>query len=191
MHHDLVLEGYGVRLEPLAPRHAAALFALIDAGLWSWMTSPAPEGVQDMASFVEASIERAATVAFAVADAATGEIRGSTSYYDLAPDQGRVEVGSTFYGRRFWGGPTNPACKMLLLGHAFDQMGLYRVALRCDARNIRSAAAIQRLGALPEGVLRGHRVAADGSRGDTAYYSVLAPEWPQVRSGLEQRLPPT
>lgn len=188
MRHESVLEGYGVRLEPLASRHAPALLALVDADLWRGMTSPLPDGPEAMISLVEDAIGRAATIAFAVCDAVTGEVRGSTSFYDLDVQQGRVEVGSTYYGRRFWGGATNPACKMLLFRHAFDEMGLFRVALRCDARNTRSTSAIRRLGAVPEGVLRGHRVASDGSRGDTAYFSVLAPEWPQVRRDLEDRL---
>lgn len=188
MRHDLVLEGYGVRLEPLAERHAPELSALIDASLWAWMTSPLPEGVEAMAAMIEEAAERPGTVAFAVAGADTGEVRGSTSFYDLAPGQGRVEIGSTYYGRRFWGGRTNPAAKMLLLRHAFEVWNLYRVALRCDARNLRSATAIRRLGASPEGVLRGHRVAADGSRGDTAYFSVIAPEWPEVKRNLTERL---
>lgn len=105
----------------------------------------------------------------------------------MTPAQQRCEIGHTFYGRHWWGGATNPACKLLLLTHAFEDWGMYRVALRCDARNARSLAAMRRLGAVPEGVLRGHRVAADGSRGDTAYLSVLAPEWPAVRDGLLRR----
>lgn len=188
MRHEVVLEGHGVRLEPLAEHHAAELVSLLDAELWSWMTTPMPGDVETMVSFIQETVERPGTIAFAVTDARTGQLRGSTSFYDLAPSQGRVEVGSTYYGRRYWGGRTNPACKLLLLGHAFDQLGLYRVALRCDARNTRSGAAIRRLGAVPEGVLRGHRVAADGTRGDTAYFSVLAPEWPHVRQGLAHRL---
>ncbi len=188
MRHDVTLEGFGVRLEPLARRHVPDLFALVDAGIWAGMTSPVPDAVEVMGAVVEAAVDRPGTVAFAVVDAGTGEVRGSTSFYDLVPEQGRVEVGFTYYGRRFWGGRTNPACKMLLFRHAFEEWGLYRVALRCDSRNARSAAAIQRLGAVPEGVLRGHRVAADGSRGDTAYFSVLAPEWPEVRRKLVERL---
>ncbi len=105
------------------------------------------------------------------------------------PSQGRVELGSTFYAREWWGGTTNPACKYLLLRHAFEDLGVARVALRADARNSRSLGAIRRLGAVPEGVLRSHRVAPDGSRQDTAYFSVLRDEWPTVRDGLLARLP--
>ena len=117
-----------------------------------------------------------------------GTVRGSTRFYDLAPGPRRVEVGTTFYGRAWWGGVTNPACKLLLLTHAFEVWGMRRVALRADARNARSCAAIERLGARPEGVLRKHRVAADGTVGDTAYFSVVDDEWPEVRAGLQRRL---
>ncbi|HEY3548743.1 MAG TPA: GNAT family protein [Propionicimonas sp.] len=115
-------------------------------------------------------------------------LRGTTSFYDVAPDQLRLEVGHTYYGRQWWGGPTNPACKLALLTHAFEVWGMYRVALRADSRNSRSIGAMRRLGAVSEGVLRGHRAAADGTRADTAYFSVLAPEWPAVRDGLLRRL---
>jgi len=129
-----------------------------------------------------------APLAFAVLDAATGEVRGSTSFYDWEPRMARVEIGHTYYARRWWGTSNNPACKLLMLRHAFETWGCVRVALRADARNARSIAAITRLGATPEGVLRSHRVAPDGSRGDTAYFSILADEWPAVRDGLLARL---
>ena len=102
----------------------------------------------------------------------------------------RVEIGHTFYGRRFWGGDTNPHTKLLMLAHAFDTWSCERVALRCDADNARSAAAIQRLGARPEGVLRAHRRRHDGTVADTAYFSVVRAEWPEVRAGLLARVEP-
>jgi RimJ/RimL family protein N-acetyltransferase len=117
-----------------------------------------------------------------------GEVRGSTRFYELSTGQRRVEIGSTFYGRDWWAGVTNPACKLMLLRHAFEELGLRRVALRCDARNTRSRAAILKLGAREEGRLRAHRVAPDGSVGDTLYFSILSDEWPGVRDGLEARL---
>ncbi|AEG43129.1 GNAT family N-acetyltransferase [Isoptericola variabilis] len=188
MIHDLVLATHGVRLEPLAPEHAPALLALVDPDLWFGMTSPVPTSVADVEAWVDAARRADGTLAFAVVGEDDGEVRGSTRFYDLVPAQGRVEIGTTFYGRAWWGGVTNPACKLLLFRHAFETWGLRRVALRADARNTRSCAAIRRLGATPEGVLRRHRVAADGSVGDTAYFSVVDDEWPDVRAGLEQRL---
>ncbi len=186
--HDLVLAGYGVQLVPRALEHSAALLALVDAPMWAGMTTPPPRSVDDVAAATLAALERPGHVAFTVLGADDGEVRGTTSFYDVEPGQERCEIGHTYYGRAWWGGRTNPACKYLLLAHAFDAWGMYRVALRADARNSRSIAAIRKLGATAEGVLRGHRVSADGSRGDTAYFSVLAPEWPRVRDGLLARL---
>lgn len=99
-----------------------------------------------------------------------------------------MEIGWTWYGRRFWGGRTNPATKLLTLAHAFDTLGLNRVAFRCDTRIVWSAHSILRLGANPEGVLRAHRIAADGSIAGSAYFSILRAERPTVRSDLQLRL---
>jgi RimJ/RimL family protein N-acetyltransferase len=186
--HDVRLAGDGVRLDPLEVADAAALWPLTDDALWAGMVTPRPASVEAYADHVEAQLANPTTLAFTVRGADDGEVRGTTTLYDLVPAQGRVEIGSTWYARAFWGGRTNPATKLLLLGHAFDTLGLNRVALRCDARNLRSAAAIRRLGAVPEGVLRSHRVAADGTVGDTAYFSIVRAEWPAVRAGLEARL---
>jgi N-acetyltransferase len=189
--HSVVLATHGVRLEPLDPRHAAGLHDIVDDDLWAGMTSPRPESVGAWEDYVAAARATDGRLAFAVVTDGgpdDGAVRGSTSLYDLVPAQRRVEIGSTFYGRDWWGGVTNPACKLLLLRHAFDAWGFQRVALRADARNARSCAAIRRLGARPEGVLRKHRVAADGSVGDTAYFSIVDDVWPAVRDGLEARL---
>lgn len=186
--HDIVLETHGVRLEPLATRHAEALAALVDDESWAGMTQPLPGTPELMATYVEAALAAPDQVPFAVVGASDGVVRGSTRLYDLAPAQRRVEIGATFYGRDWWGGATNPACKYLLLRHAFAELGLQRVALRGDSRNTRSLAAMRRLGATQEGVLRAHRVAPDGSTGDTVYFSILADEWPAVREGLLARL---
>jgi len=187
--HDLTLSGHGITLRPLAAADAPALLALVDAASWQGFTSAPPADEPAMRSWVEASVAAPGKVVFAVVGDG-GELRGTTSFYDLVEDQGRVEIGSTLYGRAWWGSSTNPAAKLLLLAQAFDGWGLARVALRADARNTRSLAAIERLGAVREGVLRSHRVAGDGTRGDTVYFSVLAAEWPAVRAGLEARLVP-
>lgn len=195
MQHDTTLEGFGVRLVPLDESHAPALGALVDDGIWAGMSSRVPSGTDAMAGYVRDAVAAPGRLAFAVVGpgpdgASYGDdvVRGSTSLYEWVPSQGRVELGSTFYGREWWGGVTNPACKYLLLRHAFEDLGVARVALRADARNSRSIGAIRRLGAVPEGVLRSHRVAPDGSRQDTAYFSILLDEWPAVRDGLLARL---
>lgn len=187
MIHDLTLAAGDVRLVPLTAEHAPALLALVDDALWAGMTSPTPRTVDDVLAVVTDADAHPTRYAFGVLGP-DGAVRGSTSFYDVVLAQQRCEIGFTFYGRAWWGGATNPACKLALLSHAFDVWGVHRVALRADARNARSIAALRRLGARPEGVLRGHRVAADGSRGDTAYFSVLAPEWPTVRAALVVRL---
>jgi RimJ/RimL family protein N-acetyltransferase len=188
--HGLRLTAHGLRLEPLERRHAADLLPLIDADLWFGMVSPPPRTVADVEAMVDAALAADGTYAFVVVGP-EGEVRGSTRFYDHVPAQRRVEIGYSFYGRQWWGGPTNPASKLALLTHAFDVWEVQRVALRADARNVRSRAAIERLGARPEGVLRKHRVAADGSVGDTAYYGIVDDEWPDVRAALEGRLAAT
>ncbi|WP_372593886.1 GNAT family N-acetyltransferase [Actinotalea sp.] len=187
MHHDLELEAAGVRLVPLAVEHATAMLPLIDEVIWAGMVTPTPRSVQDVVSRVEAALAAPGTFAFTVLGP-DGEVRGWTSFYDVVPAQERCEIGSTWYARRWWGGVTNPACKLALMTQGFESWGMHRIGFRADARNDRSIAALTRLGAQPEGVLRGHRIAADGSRGDTAYFSVLADEWPRVRDGLRERL---
>jgi len=185
--HDLTLDAAGLRLVPLGAEHAPAMLPLIDDGMWAGMVTPTPRSEEDVLSRVEAALAAPGTFAFTVLGP-DGDVRGWTSFYDVVPAQGRCEIGSTWYARQWWGGVTNPACKLALMTHAFEEWQMHRVAFRADARNARSIAAISRLGAKAEGVLRGHRVAADGSRGDTAYFSVLADEWPRVRDGLRERL---
>ena len=187
MQHDLHLAAHDVRLEPLAHGHAPALAGLVDDRLWAGMTTALPDTVPAMEAYVDAALAAPDHLAFAVLGP-DGEVRGSTRFYELSALQRRVEIGSTFYGRDWWAGATNPACKLMLLRHAFEVLELRRVALRCDARNTRSRAAILKLGAQEEGRLRAHRIAPDGSEGDTLYFSILSDEWPGVREGLEARL---
>lgn len=186
--HTLDLVGHGIRLTPAHPDDAAEAWPLTDADLWRGMTTPWPDSVKAYAERIAQQQGTPGMLAFTVRDAATGAVRGSTTFYEHVPAQGRVEIGTTWYGREFQGGRTNPAAKMLLLTHAFEEWRVNRVALRCDARNDRSARAIERLGATREGRLRRHRIAADGSVGDTLYFSILRDEWPEVRRGLERRL---
>ncbi|WP_146843573.1 GNAT family N-acetyltransferase [Cellulomonas composti] len=187
MQHDLTLTGSGVRLVPVSAEHAAGLVAFVDDALWQGMTSPTPRDEADMLAFVDAARAMPGRYAFAVLDGA-GRVVGSSSYYDVDLRMGRLEIGHTFYDRAVWGTTVNPACKLALMEHAFDEWGVHRVAFRIDTRNARSVAAVTRLGAIREGVLRGHRLAADGSRGDSVYFSVLADEWPAARARLRERL---
>ena len=188
MRHALVLTAPGVVLVPLADAHAPALAALVDEAMWAGMSTPVPRTADDVLDLVATAHADPTRYAFAVVERGSGEVVGSTSLYDVTPAAARAEIGFTYYARRVWGTTVNPACKLALLSQAFDEWDLARVALRADSANSRSIGAILRLGATAEGVLRSHRVRPDGSRGDTAYFSVLADEWPQVRAGLRDRL---
>ncbi len=190
MHHERVLTGYGLSLIPLAPQHAEGLFDYVDASLWAGLAAPLPATAHELSALFTSRIADPSSLAFAVTDGRTGALLGTTALNDFDAGQGRVEVGGTFFGRQFWGSHINPASKHSLLRFAFDVLNVQRVAFRCDARNLRSAAAITRLGAKFEGVLRSHRSAPDGTRADSAVFSILQDEWPAVRHQLEHRLEP-
>ena len=177
-----------VRLEPLAPGHAPSLFATCaDPAVWRWLAVPLPTSVADLEALVAGALADPSRLAWAVV--VDGAAVGSTSYLDVDLSVGGLEVGWTWYSPSVWASSVNPTCKLLLLGHAFDELGAGRVTLKTDALNARSRGAILRLGATYDGTLRHHRLRQDGSVRDTAYYSVLAAEWPGVRDGLLARLP--
>ncbi len=190
MQHDIALTGHGLCLVPLSQRHAAGLFDFVDPQMWAGMAAARPLDADDLAVLFQERVDDPAVIPFAVTDQRTGALLGTTSLCDHNPGQHRVEVGGTFYGRQFWGSHVNPASKNMLLAYAFDVLQVQRVAFRCDASNLRSAAAIERLGARFEGILRSHRLAPGGGRSDTAVYSILSDEWPQVRDDLRRRLAP-
>jgi RimJ/RimL family protein N-acetyltransferase len=189
MQHDLHLTGPVLSLVPLGMEHAADLAALGDKDAYAWNTSPMPLTTQSAAESISGLWNDPTNIPLAVVTEG-GELRGITSFYEHVTSVPRVEIGHTFYGRRFWGGETNPHVKLLMLTHAFEVWECERVALRCDAANVRSAGAIERLGARPEGVLRAHRRRYDGTVADTAYFSIVRQEWPEVRRGLLSRVEP-
>lgn len=187
----VALEGHGVRLEPLTLDHAEGLAAAAEDGrLWElWFTSvPEPGG---MPAYVAAALEgqRAGTMLpWAVRELSTDTIVGTTRYHDVVPAIDRVEIGYTWYAARWQRTHVNGACKRLLLGHAFDQLGCAVVGLRTDRFNRASQRAIEALGAQKDGVIRHHQARRDGTVRDSVFYSILAAEWPDVRRGLELRL---
>lgn len=180
-----------VILEPLSLEHAPELeAAAADGELWQlWFTSaPAPGQARD---YVEKALQgqrEGLMLPFAVRECGSGEIVGTTRYYDFAAELPRVAIGYTWYARRWQKSHLNTACKRLLLGHAFEQVGCVAVEFHTDGRNLDSQRAIKRLGARREGVLRAHKRRPDGSLRDTVCYSILASEWPDVRRWLELRL---
>jgi len=186
----VVLSGSRVRLEPLEDRHEPDLAEAVAADPSAFTISGPVPAAGLGAWLARAFEERDAGVRlpFAVVLAETGGAVGSSSYLDIAPVDGRVEIGATWYGRPWWATFVNPEAKLLLLGHAFDELGATRVAFRTDAANARSRSAIERLGATFEGVHRNREHRPDGTLRDTAFYSILPDEWPGVRRGLEERL---
>jgi len=182
------LEAHGVRLEPLALAHIDGLRAAAgDGELWTLRVTSVPTP-QDTGRYVEAGLSTPNRQAFAVIDAASGTVLGTTSYHDIVPDIDRVEIGYTWYARRVQRSHVNTSCKLMLLGHAFDTLGCAVVGLRTDCENVASQAAIERLGARRDGVLRHHALRRDGTVRDTVMYSILRGEWPRVRAHLEGRL---
>jgi N-acetyltransferase len=188
----MTLHGRRVRLEPLdAERHRAGLEAAIADGDLSalWVTTvPRPDQMDELFAGAEAAFEAGLELAFATIDAETGRIAGSTRFMAIEPAHRRVEIGSTFLAASYQRTHVNTEAKLLMLGHAFDVWDVNRVELLTDKLNERSRAAIVRVGAQPEGVLRAHRVMPDGRIRDSAIYSVTRPEWPGVQAALVDRL---
>ncbi len=194
----VTLELHGVRLEPLDLAHVDGLrSAASDGELWNlWVTSvPKPENTEkyiltalemrDALSSPAASRNR---LPWAVIDAHSGAVIGTTSLHDIVPEVDRVEIGFTWYAKSRQRTHVNTACKLMLLSHAFDALGCAVVGLRTDNFNHVSQAAIERLGAKKDGVLRHHYPRPDGSVRDTVMYSILRDEWPPIKARLQERL---
>jgi RimJ/RimL family protein N-acetyltransferase len=187
----VMLEGHGVRLEPLGIEHIDALSsAAVDGKLWElWFTSvPDPDKV---AAYIATALDGQAKghmLPWAVREVTTGAIVGTTRYHDIVPEVDRVEIGYTWYAKRWQRTHVNTACKLLLFEHAFDSLGCKVVGLRTDNFNLASQRAIERLGAKRDGVLRHHQARRDGTVRDSYMYSVLATEWSDVKRHLELRL---
>jgi RimJ/RimL family protein N-acetyltransferase len=189
--HPAVLEGPGIRLEPLTEDHGAALAVASAEGrlseLW-FVAVPPPEGMEAYVADALKGQQDGHMLPWAVRDLSTGGIIGSTRYHDIVPGIDRVEIGYTWYAQSHWRTHVNTTCKLLLLGYAFDTLGCKVVGLRTDGFNFRSQRAIEALGAKRDGVIRRFGVRRDGSARDVVMYSILASEWPDVRRHLELRL---
>lgn len=188
MHHDTVLVGEHVTLRPLALTDAPALAAIVDDESWRWMSvaQPGPEP-EKAEAFIAGALAHPEQLSFAVL--VDGEVQGMSSFHDHQPHQLATFVGWTLYARERRGdGRTNPESKLLLMSHAFDDLGFERLGLRADGLNEHSLAAIAKLGAVEEGTMRSHLIRPSGGRRDTVLFSVLKDEWLGVRAGLESRL---
>ena len=171
-----------VVLEPWTAVHDASLLAAASPEVFRWLPAFAPTTIEEVAAIRESH----PGLPFAVV--VDGVAAGSTSYLDVDCELGGLEIGWTWYRQDLWATDVNPTCKLLLLSYAFEELGAERVTLKTDALNVRSRAAISKLGCAFDGVLRHHRRRPDGSVRDTAYFSLLAPEWPVAKAGLIARL---
>ena len=185
----VTLELNGIRLEPLAPHHAAGLrAAAMDGELWKLRVTSVPEPDQ-IDQYIFKGIEmRPSRFAFAVIDMDSGEVIGTTSYHDVLPAIARLEIGYTWYAKRCQRSHVNTTAKLLLLTHAFETLDCALVGLRTDNFNHASQAAIERLGAKKDGVLRHHALRRDGTVRDTVMYSITRGEWPEIAAHLRYKL---
>ena len=183
----VTLHERGVRLEPLAASHEAGLrAAAADGELWKLRITSVPEPHETRA-YIETALQMRADgnrFAFAVVDDATGTVLGTTSYHDILPAVKRVEIGWTWYRKSAQRSHVNTTAKLLMMGHAFDQLGCNVVGWRTDNYNFASQRAIERLGAKKDGVIRGHALRRDGTIRDTVMYSMRSGEWPEARAQL-------
>jgi RimJ/RimL family protein N-acetyltransferase len=178
-----------VELRPLRLEDAEGLYAAfaIDEATWRWLPRESPRDVAAMATLLDAQLAKQAkgeTVVFTQVEAKTGLTIGSTSILDIRVADDGVEVGATWLGRPWQRTGINREAKLLLLGHLFEELGAMRVQLKTDTRNVQSQTAIERLGAVREGVLRKHMRLWDGHVRDTVMYSILDAEWPAVKAAL-------
>ena len=185
------LQGWGIRLEPLTLAHAPGLqAAAADGQLWQLRVTSVPDAASPT-DYIEHALQMQAQgtrCPFAVIDASTGRVLGSSSYHDIVPAIHRLEIGYTWYAGSMQRSHVNTAAKLLLMQHAFVTLGCAVVGWRTDILNTRSQQAIERLGAQRDGVLRHHALRRDGSVRDTVMYSMLAAEWPAAQQRLLEKL---
>jgi RimJ/RimL family protein N-acetyltransferase len=181
----------GVQLVPLGPEHEAGLrAAAADGELWNLRVTsvPAPDETR---AYIDTALRMRADgnrFAFAVLDELSGRVLGSTSYHDILPAVKRVEIGYTWYAKSVQRSHVNTTCKLLMLTHAFESLGCHVVGWRTDNFNFASQAAIERLGAKKDGVIRGQALRRDGTIRDTVMYSMRSGEWPEARAQLRYLL---
>lgn len=185
----ITLTGRHVRLEPLSEAHVPDLAAVgLDPEVWRYMLYGDIDSEAKMLGFVRDLLARQARgtdLPFAVIDLASGRAVGCTRYMDIRPHDRGLEIGGTWYGAAFRRTAVNTESKHLLLCHAFEMLGCIRVQFKTDLRNERSQRAIERLGAVKEGILRNHMITPDGTIRDSVYYSIIDSEWPAVKARLE------
>jgi N-acetyltransferase len=190
--HLIILTGRKIRLEPLAEAHVHDLALVgLDERIWRYLLYGEVQTEAQMHAWVLEMLRRqtrGADVPFAVIYLESGRAIGATRYMNISPQDRGLEIGGTWYGVDYQGSGVNTEAKYLLLKHAFESLGCVRVQLKTDLRNERSQRAIERLGAVKEGVLRKHMIRPDGTVRDSVYYSIIDTEWETVKAALEKRL---
>lgn len=188
----VTLTGKFVRLEPMTEAHAQALAEIgVGQAFWDFMVYGHIGSVDDMRSWVRDILSRAemgTDLPFVAIHIASGRVAGATRYLNIVPKDRGLEIGGTWYGLDFQRTIVNTECKYLLLRHAFETLECIRVQLKTDLRNERSQKAIERIGAVREGVLRNHMILPDGRFRHSVFYSILDTEWPDAKKRLEEKL---
>lgn len=190
--YPVSLLGKVVRLEPLSEAHLTDLAHIgLDDDIWRYMSYGFKRTEGEIRAWVQAALDKQGSgtdLLFAVIDRSSARAIGATRYLDIRPNDLGLEIGGTWYGKEFQRTAVNTECKYLLLWHAFEVLGCVRVQFKSDLRNVRSQRAIERIGALKEGILRDHLVTGDGYLRSSVYYSILRAEWPSVKTRLQAML---
>jgi RimJ/RimL family protein N-acetyltransferase len=188
----VVLTGKHVRLEPMTEAHIPALAEIgVGQTFWSFMLYGDIKSVHDMWDWVQDILSRAekgTDLPFVAIHLASGRVAGATRYLNIMPNDRGLEIGGTWYGTDFQRSAVNTECKYLLLQHAFEKLQCIRVQLKTDSRNVRSRKAIERIGAVKEGILRNHMILPDGHYRHSVFYSILDTEWPAAKKRLEEMM---
>lgn len=188
----VTLNGHTVRLEPLSTDHVLDLARVgLEESIWRYMRYGEILNQESLREWVQNLLrlqEQGTDLPFAVIFLKNGHAIGCTRYLNIQPAHRSLEIGGTWYGLDYQGTAVNPECKYLLLKHAFETLGCIRVQLKTDSRNLHSQRAIEKLGAVKEGILRNHMITQDGYVRDSVFYSILDREWYQVKAKLERRL---
>ncbi len=188
----VTLTGQFVRLEPLSEEHVPGLTAVgIEEDIWRYMPYGQMRNEEDIRGWVRHMLAlqaRGTDLPFAVIDLSSGCVAGATRYLEIRPEHRGLEIGGTWYGAAYRRTRINTESKYLLFGHAFEHLKCIRVQIKTDSRNVRSQRAIERLGAVREGMLRNHMILPDGHVRHSIYYSIVDTEWPAVKARLQEML---
>ena len=185
----IILSGHAVRLEPLSLEHVPALTrAGSDESIWKYMLYGAIHSEEDMRQWVQEMLRRqmqGTDLPFVVMVQQTGEVIGATRYMEIRSQHRGLEIGGSWYAIAYQRTVVNTECKYLLLKHAFESLGVLRVQFKTDVRNKRSQRALERIGAVKEGVFRNHIITPEGYLRDSVFYSIIVSEWPEIKRKLE------